>query len=162
MKRQFFIFLLLLLFALNVSAQKNEVRQIDEFENTNCDDYLGRMDSLLMEVTNFSNSKGYVFVYEGKLKTLVYEKNAKFKGIEYITPRAGIAKGLIGYLKNHLLFRGFDSNRIVFVEAGFREKFTVELWLVPNEMNPPKPTPTLKKIKQRKAKPSPFGFCGEM
>ncbi|CAA9422331.1 MAG: hypothetical protein AVDCRST_MAG74-3078 [uncultured Pyrinomonadaceae bacterium] len=162
MKKQILSFLFLLSLVFSVSAQVKETRKVDEFENTNCDDYRARMDNLLIEVNNFPNAKGYVFVYEGKLKQRIYDKNGKPKGIKYVSPEVGTAKELIGYLKNHLLFRNYPSDKIVFIEAGFREKLAVELWIVPNEVNSPKPTPTLKKIKQRKQTCKPFGFCGEM
>ncbi len=146
----------------SVSAQVKEARKVDEFTNTNCDDYSARMDSLLTEVSNYSDAKGYVFVYEGKLKQYVYDKNPKRERIKFVSPEVGMAKELIGYLKNHLLFRNYPSDKIVFIEAGFREKLAVELWIVPNKVNSPKPTPTLKKIKQRKQTRKPFGFCSEM
>ncbi len=45
------------------------------------------------------------------------------------------------------------SEKIVFIEAGFREKLTIEFWLVPLGAEPPKPNPTLKKMKYQKGKP---------
>jgi hypothetical protein len=47
--------------------------------------------------------------------------------------------------------------RFNFIEAGFREKLTVEIWLAPNGATLPKPTPTLTKMKYRKGKA--VGFC---
>jgi hypothetical protein len=155
-----FIFIFVL--ALSVSAQIEEAQKIDKFGNTNCDDYGARIDLLLTEINNFSDAKGYVFVYEGKLEQFIYDKNAKFKKTRYVSPEIGMAKEIIGYLKKHLLFRNFPSNKIVFIEAGYREKYAVEFWLVPDKAIPPKPTPTLKKIKQRKPKLKQFDFCGEM
>lgn len=38
--------------------------------------------------------------------------------------------------------RGIDSNRIVLINGGFNRKAKVELWLVPEGANPPKPNPT--------------------
>ena len=164
MKKQPFSFLFIFLFVFGISAQTNEARKIYEFGNTNCDDYRASLDILLTELNNFTESKGYVFVYEGDLETFVYDKKGVNKGTKLISSEKGFAKDLIDYFKNHLLFRNFPSERIVFVEAGFRKKITNELWIVPNGINPPSPTPTLQKIKQRKpkSKPGQFGFCEEM
>jgi hypothetical protein len=162
MKNQLFSFLLIIWFVFSVSAQTNEARKIYEFGNTNCDNYRASLDILLTELNHFPDSKGYVFVYEGDLETVVYDKNGVNKGKKLISSEKGFAKRLIGYFKNHLLFRNFPSERIVFVEAGFRKKITNELWIVPNGANLPTPTPTLQKIKQRKHKPGQFGFCEEM
>ena len=49
------------------------------------------------------------------------------------------------------------QEKFVFVESGFLEDFKVELWNVPDGATPPKPTPTLKRMKYRKGKP--VGFC---
>lgn len=162
MKRRFFGFLILLSFVPSASAQIKEARKIDEFENTNCDDYRGRTDFLLTALRNSSDAQGYIFVYEGDLKQFIYDRNGKHKGMKYVSPEMGAAQGLTDYLKNHIRFRKFPAEKITFVQGGFREKFTVELWIVPNKANPPKPTPTLKKIKRRKQKRKPSGFCGEI
>lgn len=162
MKNLLLIFIFSFVFFLNISAQIDQARKIDEVENTNCDDYRARMDMLLTEVSNSPDSKGYVFIYEGKLKTFAYDKNGKSKGIEYISPEVGRAKEIIHYFKNHLSFRNYSANKIVFIEAGFREKYIIEFWIVPAKADLPKPSPDLKKIKQRKQTRKLFGFCGEM
>lgn len=149
-----------LAFAASMFAQ--EARKIDEFGNTNCCDYGARIDGLFIELNKYSDAKGYVYVYEGNLEQGVYDKNGKYKGTKNVLSEKGLAKELIGYFKKHLLFRSYPSERIIFIEGGFRVKFTVELWFVPNGVNSPKPTPTLERIKQRKPKRKPFGFCGEM
>ena len=56
-------------------------------------------------------------------------------------------------MKTRIKFRRFDEKRIVFIEGGFREKFTIELWVVPDGKLPPTSTPTLTKMKYRKGKP---------
>lgn len=162
MKKRLFGFLILLSLVFTVSAQSKEVQKLDEFGNTNCDDYLARMDYLLSEINNSTNSKGYIFVYEGKLKEFTYHKNNRNQGTRYISSEVGSGKELIRYLKNQLSFRRFPTEKVIFVEAGFREKFTIEFWLVPDDVDAPKPSPTLKKIKQRKQTRKPNGFCGDM
>ena len=162
MKKQFFSFLVLLSLALCASAQNNEAWKFDDYGNTNCDDYRARLDNLLTELNNSPDSKGYVLVYEGDLEVRSYDKKGKFQGNKIVRSDVGTAKEVIIFYRNHLFFRRFPSERIVFVEAGFREKYSIQLWVVPNGADAPKPLPTLKKLKQRKKKPSRFGFCGEM
>jgi hypothetical protein len=162
MKSQLFSFLFLISLVFSVSAQNKEVQKIEEFGATNCCDYRARMDNLFIEIDKSYDAKGYVFVYEGNIEQRVYDKNGKYKETKDVPSEKGSAEELIDYFKNHLLLRRFSPEKIVFINAGFREKYTVELWLVPNGVNPPKPTPTLEKIKQRKPKHKPFGFCGEI
>lgn len=45
--------------------------------------------------------------------------------------------------------RGVESNQVVMIEAGFREKFTVEIWFVPAGKDAPKLTPTIAREKVR-------------
>jgi hypothetical protein len=162
MKKQILSFLLLIFLAFGAAGQNDGARLVDEFENTNCCDYRARLDLLLSELNKSPQSKGYVFVYEGDLRKIVYDKNYRAVGDKYVPSEKGTGRGLLGYFRGHLLFRKFPAERIVFIEAGFREKFAVELWIVPDGSAPPEPSPTLKKIKQQKAKKSPFGFCGEI
>ncbi|MDQ3800446.1 MAG: hypothetical protein M3384_13440 [Acidobacteriota bacterium] len=159
------VFFILLLTALTVfpqqqQQQQREAEKIDDFEATSCDDYRGRLDRLLVSVNNSSGAKGYVIVYPGNLKQFIYDRNWKNKGIKYVKPAANYARELIGYFKSHLRLRRFPAERIVFIEGGFREEFTIEFWLVPKDAAPPTPTPTLKKIKQAKPGKYAEGFCG--
>jgi hypothetical protein len=155
------VFLILLLTALTVFSQQqqSEAVKIDEFENSNCEDYMARLDKLFISVNNSPGAKGYVIVYQGNLKQPIYGRNREIKGSRYVAPPVNSAPEFIRYFKNYQRLRRFPAERIVFVEGGFREKFTIEFWLVPNAAAPPTPTPTLKKIKQAKAKNSAEGFC---
>ena len=160
MKITLFVFIFYILFC--VPAFSQESKKIDEFGNTNCDDYRARIDYLQDELDKISDAKGFVIVYEGDLKQSIYDKNYKRKGYKYVSSRKGIGKEVIDYFKKHLLLRRFPFDKVIFIEGGFREKFTVELWIVPDEVDPPIPSPTLKKIKQRKQKHNSFWFCGEI
>lgn len=159
MKRQLFSFLILLLFVLSVSAQTDEARKVDEFGNLNCDDYSARMDDLWIKLNNLPDAKGYVFIYEGKIENAVYDKNGKYKGEQYFYPKIGEAKTRIRYMQQLIRFGKFSPGKFVFIEAGFREKFTIEYWIVPNEATLPVPTSILEKMKHRKGKRE--NICGE-
>ncbi len=79
-------------------------------------------DKLLKEPT----TKAYVIAYRGRHdnpgKALRYALRAKNWLVEW---------------------RGIVPHRIVAIDGGRREKFIVELWLVPNDAQPPAPTPTV-------------------
>ena len=160
MKNLIFTILLTFVFGSAIFAQESKL--VDEYGMTNCCDHRARMDNLLAELNNFSDARGYVFVYEGDIESREYDKNGKYKGMKTSPSEKGFGKEVINYYKNHVLFRNFPSERIDFIEAGFRETFTIEIWFVPNGADIPKSTPTLKEIKQKKPARKQFGFCGEI
>ena len=72
-------------------------------------------------------------------------------------PTSGLAKAKTHSIKKLLAIRKIPAEKSVFIEAGVQENFTIEFWLVPAGAVPPKPTPTLAKMKYRKGKS--YGFC---
>lgn len=147
-------FLLLISLFISVSAQTKEAMKLQEFNKVNCDEYLNRMDIAIAEAQNNPTSTIYVFVYEGVEKRY----NSRKKKTEAIPPIYGTAKAKIDSMKKWISeVRGFSIENFIFLEAGFRESPTVEFWLVPVGAKPPKPSPTLEKIKYRKGKAK--GFC---
>ena len=158
MQNQLFSFLFLISFAFSISAQTQEAQKIDEFESVKCDEYLNRMDNAILNVTNTPNSKIYIFVYEGRVVSKTkYDSKGEFIGYDYVYPPFGLAKAKIRSMKEYLKMRKIPQENYIFVEAGFLENFKVEFWNVPKGASPPIPSPTLKKMKYRKGKPT--GFC---
>lgn len=151
MKVVFSALLFCILFCVSVSAQ--EAEKLDEFSNTPCEDYLARMDAVLVHAQGDPSATVYVFIYEGKEN--IY--NERKKKMEIMFPARGSAKAKIASMKKYLEYRKFPVERFKFIEAGFRENSTVELWLVPNAVEPPEPSPTLETMKYRKGKA--IGFC---
>lgn len=142
------LFGLFVLFSLAAAglAQTVEATKVDEFEFVDCDNLQNRLDYFFGRVINsLKPSKGYIMVYEGKVSS--YKKDN-----EMVNPRRGEAKSQIQTIKNHTRFRSIASEKIVFVNGGLRNNFTVEFWLVPNDAAPPQATPTLKRIKYRKGR----------
>ena len=102
----FSVFFFLLLFGASANAQAVKVH---EFEGTNCESQRADVDVLLIQLADSPSSKG-VIVFHG-----VYN--------DPVTPfkqRATII--------NHLRFRKFDIDRIVFVLGERERKFRTELW----------------------------------
>lgn len=153
MKNLLFGLLILLSFVVFVSAQSAEAEKIDEFTHEPCDAYLSRMDAAMDKAYKNPASTIYVLIYEGKER----EYNFRKKKTKFVLPKVGSAKAKFESVKRYSSFRRFPTDRFSFIEAGFRENLSVEIWLVPAGAMPPKPTPTLKKMKYRKGKPA--GFC---
>ncbi len=72
-----------------------------------------KFDLFVNQLNNLRNSKGYVFVYCGKL-CRYGEVESHFRGIEMKLAR-----------------RGFDRSRIFVVHGGYRDVQSVELWVQP-------------------------------
>ncbi|MDQ3800447.1 MAG: hypothetical protein M3384_13445 [Acidobacteriota bacterium] len=145
---------LIFCFLLSASAFAQEAAQkFDEFTVLPCDEYMGRMDTYLVHARDNPSLQIYVLIYEGKEP--VY--NARERKAEMKPPVFGSAEAKIRSIKKYMSYRKLPINRFSFVKAGFRENAAVEIWTVPNGATPPKPTPTLMKMKYRKGKPK--GFC---
>ncbi len=153
MKNLLFGLIILFLFAASISAQANEAEKFDEFSNEPCDAYLSRIDGALDKAYKNPSSTVYILIYEGKERRY----NERTSKMEMMLPNVGSGAAKINSIKKYIRRRKLSVNRFAFVEAGFRESLTVEMWVVPNGASPPIPTPTLKKMKYRKGKA--IGFC---
>ena len=153
MKTRIFSFLLIFSFVISVAAQTKEARKIDEFGSIECEELRARLDNFLSELQNTPQAKGFLIVYEGKYFQRVYDRFPDEKIKTYL-PAFGEANYRTQVFLNHFKFRNSSSpDSYLFVSGGYRENHTVEMWIVPNGTIPPKPTPTLDKMKYRKGKP---------
>lgn len=146
-----FLSIVLALF-VSYSLFSQEAQKVDELPNSSCADITIRSSHFFDEIKKREDSKGYIIVYNGKLLKPLYNKENKS-----IQPHFDEAKAEINNIKSRINFFKFDAKKLVFVEGGLRENFTIEFWIVPNNANSPNLTPTLKKMKFRKGKPK--GFC---
>lgn len=160
MKTKVLLFILwFLIFNLSGFTQTREAAIIDVLQSVSCDDYLARMDGVFQTLKNSQNSKIYVFFYEGRIRQAIYNKNYNTVGYREVLPVYGELNARISTMKKRIsLYNSLEN--FVFVKAGFKEMYTTEFWLVPNNATPPKPTPTLQKLKYRKGKAN--GFCWTM
>jgi hypothetical protein len=136
-----------------ISAFAQEARIFDAFGPLPCDHYLSRMDVAIIQARDNPSATVYVLIYEGKESGY----NSRKKKMEYGFPIYGSAEAKIRSIKKYLSIRKLPVNRFSFVKAGFHEETFVEIWLVPRGAPPPKPTPTITKMKYRKGKA--YGFC---
>lgn len=121
MKRIFItiLFLLLLIPIFAHSQELPESRLVNQF-GKGCSEIISRdYDYFLAELQKLPNSKGYI-IFNG-------EDSNEGTNIKYINHLA----------KNYPAFRGFNSDRIVFVREKNLNKMKVEFWIVPMGAKPP-------------------------
>lgn len=143
--------LVLITILLSISfsiAQRPEPKLIDEFGNVPCDDWLGRMDLFLAELSNFKDRSGLVILYEGKYIDYSKRRNP------LVAPVVGEVNMRANLIRRHFEGRRFDLGRITFVSGGFRDEHLVELWSIPRGGSYPKPKPTRETVAYRKGSPS--------
>ena len=146
--------LIALLFSVPNFSQKPE--KIDEFGYFYCGDNSKLGNIYQIGIKDKPQNKIYVIFYEGPREFTNFDiKSQKYiKIIE--NPRFGNglnrAKEIPLYLK--MVYK-VPNNRFVLVDGGFRERFLMEIWSVPEGAEFPKATPTLerKDIKFTKGKP---------
>jgi len=109
---------------VSTTAQRlNVATKFDSYANLPTDDEAARLDAFYEALRNQSQVRGVLI------------------GYNQTTVAPGIfLRRLYGDRRYLVEMRGLDADRVVVVEGGYREKFTIELWLVPNESPPPTPT----------------------
>ena len=126
MKFAAFALCLLLLLASESLAQA-EARKFQEYGDANCEDEMARLDNYAISLQVDPNLRGYVVIYGGRHDTRRRQMSARLYRIRrYLTTN-----------------RMIEARRIVTARGGFRERFTVELWLVPRGEVMPAATPTV-------------------
>lgn len=110
------------------AEQKKSIvaREFDECDNCTFDDQKARLDNLAVELQNDPSTTAYIIAYGGR--------NSPIRQVERLMTRAR------EYLMKQ---RGIDDSRLVIVNGGFRERDSVELWIVPSGAAPPRATPTV-------------------
>jgi hypothetical protein len=84
----------------------------------------GRLETFASALKNNPGAQGYILSYGGRRDV------------------AGAARAAGERAKAYLVKdQGIDAGRIVIVEGGFKEKLTVDLWIVPTGATTPKPEP---------------------
>jgi hypothetical protein len=81
---------------------------------------------MAIELQNSPGSRGYIIAYAGRRSRPGEAERMGKRAIDYLTTTRGIGR-----------------DRLVFVNGGYRETNSFELWLVPQGAEPPRPTPTL-------------------
>jgi hypothetical protein len=133
-------------FCFTASAQeKPEPVLIDSFNYSNSEDASARIDLFRNELERSPQNAGLVIVYGGQ-KSKRGEIEAHLRGI-----------------KKAFALKRIDHNRSPVRNGGYREKLTVEFWIIPIGANSPEPTPTVevKKVRFKGVSPKsiPYECC---
>ena len=146
------------------SSFSQEARKIAELGYEQCSYFNALVDSMYEDYKRVPDSRLYVIYYEQK-GYLVYTNNSpRKKKTVWVNPRKGDAlskaKEIEIYLKS---IHNLPDNQINYIDGGFRERFTLEVYLLLNGAVPPKPTPTIseKDIVFRKGKPRISRDCSK-
>jgi hypothetical protein len=124
--------------ATTTILKKPEARKLDEFSKLKAEEEDSRLLNLKLNIDQeASMAKGYIIAYGAP------------------NSRQGVAQKAADKAKNYLVKKyGVDPTLIVAVDGGYREQETLELWLVPDGAEPPKPTPSIKPSPMPGVKPS--------
>ena len=101
-------------------------KRFDEFPSIAFDDDKARLDNLAIELQNNPGATGYVVAYGGRGSRAGEADRMGKRALDYLTTARGISR-----------------DRLVFINGGYREANSFELWVVPQGADAPRPTPTL-------------------
>jgi len=101
-------------------------KHFDEYLKKVVIDETARLDNFAVELLNNQHLIGYIIAYAGR------------------SARVGEAKKDVNEIRAYLTTkRNLEPKRLVTIDGGHREHSTIELYLVPRELPPPAPTPTI-------------------
>jgi hypothetical protein len=102
------------------------LRKVGEYVGPVLDDEKAQLANFAGELENESTSRGYLVCYGGRRNAANEARRRCERARKYLADTSGVA-----------------ADRLVMVDAGFREEPTVELWVVPPGAKPPESTPTV-------------------
>ena len=132
--------------------------KFDEFGDICCDEEKARLDNFAIQLHKDPVSHGFIVFYGGRRMS-----SPSCDGKHLELPREGEAKARAARLKPYLTKSwGLDPNRVTVIDGGYREGWTVELFIGPKEY-PPVPTLSIpvNEIRFRSGKASRTDYqCG--
>lgn len=145
-------------------SQTKEAEKITEFGLLPCGHLMAQVDGSFQYFQREKNENFYIVYYEGKKReTSVFNiKTQKYD--KFTQPIRGYAlnraKEIVLYLNT--VYKP-KKEQVTLINGGFREDFSLELWMSSKGAMPPKITPTLseKDIKFRKGKLSQIRDCSK-
>jgi len=110
----------------------------DEYRDIAFEDEKARLDNFVIQLFNYEGATGYIFAFAGKQ---TYKSEASERLLR---------------AKNYLVgVRGIDPARIITIDGGYREEFSVILMIAPPGATPPSAKPTLSPAEIELTKPRP-------
>lgn len=141
----FVILLVFFAFQFAYAQEKPEPVMVDSFTYSNSEDASLRIDNWRNKLNESPQNRGFVIVYGGE------------------TGKRGEVEAHIRGIKQAFGLKKIDESRTTIANGGFREKLTVEFWIVPESAAQPVPTPTVdaKKVrpKGKSKKIIPYECC---
>jgi hypothetical protein len=116
----------LLFGSVSAQAGKEGPVKIDEFGQTNHEDYSARLDNIAIELQNDPTAQGYFIFYNGR-------KSLPGAALRYM-------KRLRNYMEQA---RGLDASRLTVLEGGRRDEILIQFWLSPSGVAAPVPSPAV-------------------
>jgi hypothetical protein len=105
---------------------ENSPVKFDEYGDLPTDDEAAHLDLFAGKLFNQPKLRGYILAYS-----------------EPRMERGSFLRRIYGIGRYLTEARGIETNRVVVVDGGFRERFVTQLWLVPEGAGPPLLAPTL-------------------
>jgi hypothetical protein len=139
-----FFSIFLLSSEVSVAQEKPKAELADSSQWYGSDDGNGRISNFLDYFDkNKNNSVAYIIVYGGR-----------------ISKRGEIKAQIRGLTEFFTIFRKLDSKKYVIVNGGYRDRLTVDYWIVPENSCPPLPTPTVdfEKVKFKGRAPNVYHY----
>ena len=100
--------------------------KFDEYGDITIGSEKARLDNFAIELQFKPNTVGYIIVYGGRRS------------------RVGIARTRAVRARNFLVeYRGVPSERLVWIDGGYREELTTELYILPRGASAPTASPTV-------------------
>lgn len=110
---------------LQVEARK-EARKMGKYGKTLTKEEQKQLGNFVTELMTDPEAMGYIFVYGGRKERATETQKAAKKIKTEMVKTAGL-----------------PADRLILINSGSREKFAVELWLIPTGAMPPQPTPSV-------------------
>jgi hypothetical protein len=126
------VFLTGTVFCFKALAQdKPTASLVDSFAYSNSEDASSRIDNWRNELDRSPQNAGLIIVYGGK------------------TSKRGEIEAHLRGIKKAFALKRIDHQRSPAINGGYREKLTVEFWVIPPGAETPEPTPTVEAKKVR-------------
>jgi hypothetical protein len=124
-------------FVAGIAQEEPKALLVDSFNYANSEDGSLRIDGWRLALENSPRNAGLIIVYGGR------------------TGKRGEIEAHIRGIKKAFALKGIDLERSPVVNGGYREKLTVEFWVVPAGAETPVPSPTVLPEKARTRGRSP-------
>jgi hypothetical protein len=124
-------------------------QKVAEYEDICCDEEKQRLESFALELQKNPDASAYLMFYGGRSYSSCWYDYPRHRPR---LPYKGEAEARSTMAKPYLVHLGVEPERFVVVNGGYRQSWTMELWIVPYGAAEPAPAPQfrLDEIKFRK------------